>query len=471
MLVALATLLAVCAAVLVVALQLAARLSHYLAAADPATVGYATGSCQGLAFSLWFPIKPRPALPYFSYLQGQAGHPVPPWILPGRAGRAIAALVLALAPHTFRSCAVGSTSVAHWRRRRRHCRHSAASSEVDRQANVGSGGLVIMVQGFGASTFIAAELCEALASRGFAVAAIDLSRNEGVEARLAAVTALLGHILTQHSEHLDPGSVVVMGHSRGGSQAAHLALSDPRVRGAVLLHSNSGDMRVLMRARPLPSAQPAASAHEAALLVVHATDDIAVRPEHHSAWVKLLHECTQGSDTWVRHALVDSPCGHNGCTSLLTMMSFAMPRWIVRALSHLSRRISALQVLYPLGVTEPRARQLVAITSEYVCDFVEAVLKPNEGDLRRCGEGDSSEAQACATIGTDGPHGMQLFDGTALWLHEAGYWRLRENSAPASGPSEEYVGTQGNNTEGEGAPLAAKRSDVLPRQQLAHASI
>ena len=430
--VALATLLAVCAAVVVVVLQFAARLSHSLAAADPATVGYATGTCKGLAFSLWFPIQPRPALPYFSYLQGQAGRPLPPWIPQGRTGHALAGLVLALAPRIFRSCAVGSTSAVDWRRR-----HTAASGDVGRQASVGSGGLVIMVQGFGAWTFIAAELCEALASRGFAVAAIDLARNEGVEARLAAVTALLDHILTEHSERFDPGKVVVVGHSRGGSQAAHLALSDPRVRGAVLLHSNSGDMQVLMRARPLPSQQAASSAHATALLVVHATDDSAVRPEHHRAWVELLRERTQGSGIWVRHALVDAPCGHNGCTSLLTMMSFAMPHWIVRVLSHLSRRISALQVLYPLGVTEPRARQLVAITSEYICDFVEAVLTPDdEGDLRRRGEGDSSEAQACATMCTNGSRGMQLFDGTAIWLHEAGYWRLRENSESGSGSTD-----------------------------------
>ena len=427
--VTLATLLASAAGVLAVVLQIVARVSPYMAPGHPTTVGYATSSCQGLAFSLWFPTQPRPALPYFSYLQAQSARPAPPWVVPGRVGRILAALTLALGPYIFRSTKVGSTSLAHWRRHRKSC--SRSGNQLDRHVSVGAGGLVIMIQGFEAFTFIAAELCEALASRGFAVAAIDLAQHEAVEARLAAVTALLDHILSEHSEHVDPDRVVVVGHSRGGSQAAHLALSDPRVRGAVLLHSNVGDMQTLMRAQPVPSGSRAPTA----LLVVHALDDRAVRADNHIAWANLLDEHTQSSDIWRWHALVDAPCGHDGCTSLHTMLSFAMPRWIFETLSCLSNRISALRTLCPVGVTEPRARQLVTITSRYVCDFAEAVLTSKETrQLRARAQGLASPAPARS--GDDsgaGMHSMELFEDAALWLHEAGFWRLRTTSADSNG--------------------------------------
>lgn len=313
-------LLASGAGVLIVALQLAARLGSRLTPGDPASCGYTTGDCQAgggdrLAYSLWFPSKPRPALPYFSYLQSTGARPAPPWVLGGRAGRIIAALALTLAPYLFRSTAVGSTSTAHWRRSTTQSRGAAST-----------GGLVIFVQGFEAFSFIAAELCEALATRGYAVAAIDLSKHEAVESRLSAVTALLEHVLREHAQHLDPRRVAVVGHSRGGSQGVHLALSDERVRGAVLLHSNAGDLRALMQSRPLPPLAGRAGTPPAALLAVHASDDTAVRVDNHAAWVGLFDEHAS-PDARRYHAIVRGPCGHDGCTSLLSLLSFAMPRW------------------------------------------------------------------------------------------------------------------------------------------------
>ena len=265
-------------------------------------------------------------LPYFSYLQAQgAARPAPPWVLPGRAGRIIAALALTIAPHLFRSStAVGSTSTAHWRR----------ASTPPR--GTGTGGLVIFVQGFEAFSFIAAELCEALAMRGYAVAAIDLSEHEAVETRLSAATALLDHVLAEHAEHLDPTRVAVIGHSRGGSQGAHLALSDGRVRGAGLLHSNAGDLRALMQSDPLPprtAAARAGGARPPALLAVHASDDTAVHPDNHAAWVDLFDEHAP-PDARRYHAVVRGPCGHDGVTSLLTQLSFAMPPWIFALLRY-----------------------------------------------------------------------------------------------------------------------------------------
>lgn len=428
MVAAVATVLAAAVGVLLAAMQLVVRLRPYLAACDPATVGYTTsschvGGCARLAYSLWFPIEPRPALPYFSYLQAQASQPepAPPWILAGRAGRFVAALALALAPHIFRSIEVGSTSVAHW-----SIQHTTRSRNSNQHAIGGSGGLVIMVQGFEAFTFIAADLCEALATRGFAVAAIDLSQHEAVEARLVAVTALLEHVLAEYSAHLDPDRVVVVGHSRGGSQGAYLALSDARIQGAVLLHSNAGDMQTLMGAQPLRTHPTAVhpqhiGRRSAALLVVHATDDTAVRAENHDAWVTLLDEYRQdvGDNVSSWHAVVDAPCGHDGCTSLLTMLSFALPRWVFATLSHLSSRIPALRTLCVPGVTELRAKQLVATTSNYVCDFVEATL------AQRNRRGSDVLGDAAGRVQTRRLDCMQLFDGTATWLHTAGYWRLR----------------------------------------------
>jgi dienelactone hydrolase len=415
--------LASAAGALLLALQVAVRLGPRLTPGEPATVGYATSSCAvdggRVAFSLWFPTAPRPALPYFSYLQSQAARPAPPWVLPGPAGRVLAALTLTLAPHLFRSTAVSTTSTAHWRR-------SSAADEAAPQAGgdrVGSGGLVILVQGFEAFSFIAAELCEALAARGNAVAAIDLSQHEAVEARLGAVRALLAHVLETHRQHLDPERVAVVGHSRGGSQCAHLALSDARVRGAVLLHSNAGDMTRLLETHPLerqPKLPPPP------LLIVHATDDTAVRPDNHTAWVDLLDEHAPAeAQRW--HALVPAPCGHDGCTSLLTMLSFAMPRWIFATLSRLSqRRITALRTVCPPGVTEPRATQLVALTAGYVCEFVEAVLSPalSSGSQADRAAGDRQQQQQQQQQPSATEISMADFDATAVSLHRAGLWRL-----------------------------------------------
>ena len=155
--------------------------------------------------------------------------------------------------------------------------------------------------------------------------------------------------------------------------------------------------------------------------MVHAADDTAVRVENHGAWVTLLDEYRQdvGDSVCAWHAVVDTPCGHDGCTSLLTMLSFALPRWVFAMLSHLSSRIMALRTLCVPDMTELRAKQLVATTSAYACDFVEAALAQQNW------RASDVFGEAAGRVQTRKLDCMQLFDGSAMWLHKAGYWRLR----------------------------------------------
>ena len=152
-----------------------------------------------------------------------------------------------------------------------------------------------------------------------------------------------------------------------------------------------------------------------------------------------------GDSVCAWHAVVDTPCGHDGCTSLLTLLSFALPRWVFATLSHLSSRISALRTLCVPGVTELRAKQLVATTSAYVCDFVEAAL------AQRNRRGSDVLEDAAGRVQTRSLDCMQLFDGTATWLHKAGYWRLRGVTKDSDR----------NTREGQPAPSATGRSSNL----------
>lgn len=323
-----------------------------------AVVGCCSCRCDllvgGVQYTLWYPVSPRTPLDNFSYLNGNS------------VGNLAAAAIRASAPDAYRTGAIGSTDLGDW------------------QGDTASGGrlpaLVVFAHGLDAFPYIASELCERLVQTGrYIVAAPTLSTDEDLGARLAAVSATIDNCMAMHGGHrLDPANIAMVGHSRGGCAAAVLALTDRRVCCAVCLSSNAGDTRSL-----LPRAPRAATTERTerdkppALLTIHAADGRGetIMP---AEWAELLAEVAPHTTAHM-HALVVRPAPHDWCTSLYTELSFKMPPWLQSVLRGLSSHVAVLQEIFPDGLVQSRAQELVGLAVETTTEFIDGAMEAAAG--------------------------------------------------------------------------------------------
>lgn len=395
-------------------------------AKDTMTVGYRIGRCKisssssteqrpsaaggsdhsNIRFSLWSPVAPAPRRHlHFSYLRKQGAA----W-----------ALIALLWPPIFRSRAV---------------REVRADEESGRRK---ARGLVIFAAGFQAFPWVASELCEGLAQRGYIVAAPDFCADENIHARLRAVEAVLDCVLSDSGNRLDAGDgrVVCVGHSRGGCQAALLAMADRRVCAAVMLSCGSGETETLLRAHLDSEQQPQlgdeAHTHRQTsrgggaggdddvsppFFLVAAADD---EPQALTdSWVEFLGRTAPDSRRFI--ARVAGPAGHNWCTSLAPRLSFALPRCLSWALAALSRScIPALTLLYPDGVTAARARELSGLAAAVVGDFVDAAVAPPPQQAAR----DTTVGDGVSSVAPATPLQWEAFEEMATELEAERVWSL-----------------------------------------------